>query len=195
MSSQVTHFLTLPEFFYLARCLQYIHVSLFGVVLMWGFCMSSLFPFCPSLCQILHFIIVQSTQWKGITSSALFGLFILNSKNRFCRLFSYLWYLYLFAPPLHKVTDTFLLWLFNTIPRGKGKVLFVKYFILPCVINRHHFQGFFICLLVCFIFCLMAILLGIPSKALILHCYPESRLSSMSFCSNMQMASMQRPSQ
>lgn len=103
--------------------------------------------------------------------------------------------LYLFAPLLHKVTDTFLLWLFNTIPRGKGKVLFVKYFILPCVINRHHFQGFFICLLVCFIFCLMAIFLGIPSKALILHCYPESRLSSMSFCSNMQMASMQRPSQ
>lgn len=69
LSFQVTHFLTL-EIFYLTRYIQYIQVSFFGVVLVWGFCMSSVFSFCPSLYQILHFVIVQSTQWKGITSLA-----------------------------------------------------------------------------------------------------------------------------
>lgn len=59
--------------------------------------------------------------------------------------------------------------------------------VFPCVIDRGHLQGF------CgFLFFLMAIFLGIPSRALWLECCSGSRFNNMSFCSNIQMTSKQR---
>lgn len=96
------------------------------------FCVSSPFSFWPSLDQILHLLLHEVPSRKAFNPQHFpSGLFTLNSNNRFIKWHSSLTFQHC------------------THSKRKGFICKILYCtcVLPCVMSRHHFQGFlFICL-------------------------------------------------